>query len=125
MTSLDRLGVLQFYPPKTKCDNKYGWKYVPMHMIFDVRQHDLLHKAGIVVGGHVMDYTNHTTYSSTIKYVSLRLMLLIAVKNGLGLMSVDIGNSLCMDPCSENIWFYCGEEFVPRCGTLEVLKRDL
>ena len=26
ITALDRLGLLQFYPPKTKFENKYGWQ---------------------------------------------------------------------------------------------------
>ena len=82
MTALERLGVLQFYPPKTKFEKKDGWKYEPMHMILDAKQQYLLHKARLVVSGHVLDSTEHTTYSSTIKDVSMKLMLLIAVKAG-------------------------------------------
>ena len=63
-----------------------------MHIIFDVKQQDLRQKAMLLVGGHVVDYMEHITYSSTIKYVSVRLILLIAVKNGLVLMVVEIGN---------------------------------
>ena len=51
-----------------------------------------------MVSGHVVNFTEHTTYSSTIKDVSGRLMLLIAVNNGLGLMAGDIGNALCTAP---------------------------
>ena len=39
--ALERLVVLQLYPPKTKFEKKDGWKYAPMHMIFDVNQQDL------------------------------------------------------------------------------------
>ena len=92
MTSLERLGVFQLYPPKTKFEKKDGWKYASMHMIFDVNQQDLRHKARLVVGGHVVDSMENTTYLSTIKYVSVRLSLLISVKNGLGIMAGDIGN---------------------------------
>ena len=63
-----------------------------MHVVFDVKQQDLRHKARLVVCGHVVDSTEHTTYSSTIKYVSARLILLMAVNNGLGIMSGYIGN---------------------------------
>ena len=41
MTALENTDVFQFYPPKTKFENKYGWKYAPMHMLFDVKQKDL------------------------------------------------------------------------------------
>ena len=83
MTALERLGVLQFYPTKTKFDKKYGWQYTPMHMIFDMNQQDLGHKTGLVIGGHVVDSTEHTPYSSSIKDMSVIIMILIAVKNGL------------------------------------------
>ena len=48
MTS-EKLSLFQFYFPKTEFDNKYVWKYAPMHMIFDVDQKDLIHKARIVI----------------------------------------------------------------------------
>ena len=78
-----------------------------------------------MVVGHVMDSTLYTTYSPIIKDVSMILMLLIAVKNWLGLMSGDIGNLLCTSPCVEMFWSCCGVHFVPICGAVVVLKRDL
>ena len=65
-------------------------------MIFDVNQKDLRHKSWQVVGVHVVDYKEYTAYSYTIKYLLVRLILLIAVKNWLALMAGDIRNSLCM-----------------------------
>ena len=94
-------------------------------MIFDVNQPDLRHKARLVVSIHVVDYKDHTTYSSTIKYFSMRLILLIAVKNGLGLMDGDIVYALYMASYAENIWSYCGAEFGTRCGAVVVIKRTL
>ena len=61
-------------------------------MIFVVNQQDFIHKARLVIGGHVVGYNDYTIYSSTIKSVSVRLMILINVKNGLGLINGDIGN---------------------------------
>ena len=94
-------------------------------MIFNVKKQGLKHKARLVVSGHVVDSTEHTTYSSTIKYVSVRLMLLIDVNNGLGIMAVDIGNTLYTAPRDQNNWSCCGAEFGPRCGAVVVLKRAL
>ena len=62
ITALGRLGMFQFYLPKTKFENKYGWQYSLMHMFFDVKHKDLQHSARIVVSGHVVGYTEHTTY---------------------------------------------------------------
>ena len=67
MTALERLSLLQLSPPKIKFDKKDGWKYASMHIIFDVKQQDLRHKARIVVGGLVVDSKENTTYLSTIQ----------------------------------------------------------
>ena len=90
-------------------------------MIFDVRQQDLRHNARLVVGGNVLYSKEYTKYSFTFKYVSVRLIILIDVRNGLGIMNVDIGNALCMPPCAENI-FLAVVDFGPRCGAAVVLK---
>ena len=55
----------------------------------------------------------------------MRLMIFIAVKNGLGLMDGNIGNELCTSPCAYNIWSCYGAEFGFRCGKVVVLKWDL
>ena len=95
--------MLQFYPPKTKFKNKCGFQYAPMHMIFDLKQQDLRNKYGLVVGRHVVDYKDYTTYPSTTKYLSVILILLIAVNNGFRLMAGDIVNKFCTSPCAKNI----------------------
>ena len=56
-----------------------------------MKQKDLRHRARLVVGVHAVDSKEYITYSSTIKYVLLRLVLLIVVNNGLVLMAGDIG----------------------------------
>ena len=82
-------------------------------------------QARLVVGLHVVYSTEYTTYSPIIKDVSMILMLLIAVKSGLGLMDGDIGNLLFTSPCVEMFRSCCGVDFVPICGAVVVLKRDL
>ena len=39
--ALDRLGLFQLYPPKTKFEKKDGCQYAQMHIVFDVKQKDL------------------------------------------------------------------------------------
>ncbi len=67
MAGLERLKCFQFYGPNQKFSKNEGWQYAPIHMIFDVKQQDLRYKARLVVGGHVVDSSDHITYSSFIK----------------------------------------------------------
>ena len=55
MTELEKLSVFQLYPPKNNFEKKRGWQYAPMHMLFDVKQQDLQHKAMLMVGGHIIE----------------------------------------------------------------------
>ena len=94
-------------------------------MIFDINQQYLRYRTIIVVGGHVVDSLEHTTYSSIIEDIAVVLMLMIAVKNELGLMAGYIGNDFCTAPCAENTWSTCGQEISARFGYIVVLKRAL
>ena len=105
MSAWERLGVFQNYLPKKKIENNYAWQWAPMWMILDIKQQGLRHKSGIVIGGHVMEMSEHTTYSLKIKYISFRLMLMISVKKVFGLMTGDIISFFCTAPCTENIWY--------------------
>eukprot|EP00957_Ditylum_brightwellii_P178569 13602272-Ditylum_brightwellii.AAC.4 len=95
-----------------------------MQMILDVK-HGFRGMACFVVGGHVIDSTGHMAYSSTIKDLLVRLMLLIAVKHDLGLMAGNIGNAFCTVLCAEKIWSAVGDQFGNKKGSIVVLKRAL
>ena len=107
MYALDRLVVFQYYPPKTNFENTNGWKWAPMRMRFGIKQQYLRHKSRLFLGGYVLESSEDITYSLTIKGISVRLMVMIAVKYRLGLMSEDIGNAFCTAPFTENIWSTC------------------
>ena len=109
MSALERLGVFKYYPPKIKFEKNDGWKWAPIWMVFDIKQKYLRHKSSLVVKGHVVDSTEHTTYLSTIKDISVSLMLIITVKKVLVIMDGDIGNAFFAAPCAENIWSTCGQ----------------
>ena len=74
-----------------------------MQMIFDIKQQYLRHKEILVIVGHMVDSSEHTTYSSTTKDISIRSILMIAVINRLVLMAGGIGNYFCTAPWAENI----------------------
>eukprot|EP00957_Ditylum_brightwellii_P014194 1068347-Ditylum_brightwellii.AAC.1 len=85
--------------------------------------HDLCRKARFVDGGHVIDSSEHTAYSSTIKDILVRLMILVAAKYGLGMIYGDIGNAFCTAPCAEKIWSVAGEQFGEKKGAIVVLNQ--
>eukprot|EP00957_Ditylum_brightwellii_P014898 1123821-Ditylum_brightwellii.AAC.1 len=66
MSALDQLNVFKYHNPITVFLKDDGWQFAPMCMIFDIK-HNLRHKARFVGGGHVVDSSNHTTYSSTVQ----------------------------------------------------------
>ncbi len=57
-----------------------GYKWIPLHMIFDVKM-DFTRKARLVAGGHKMDPPSNITYSSVISRDSVRIAFLIAMLN--------------------------------------------
>eukprot|EP00957_Ditylum_brightwellii_P112823 8602007-Ditylum_brightwellii.AAC.1 len=93
MGALERLGVFQYHDAKTKFHQNDGWQYAPMHMVFDIK-YDLCMKARFIVEGHVIDSPEHTSYSSMIKDISVRLMMLVATKYRLGMISAGILKTL-------------------------------
>eukprot|EP00957_Ditylum_brightwellii_P193388 14725320-Ditylum_brightwellii.AAC.1 len=122
MSALDQLSVFKYHSLDKRFNKEEGRQYASMHMIFNIK-HDLRHKARFVVGGHVVDSSKHTTFSSTVQDIPVRLMLLIAVKNNLGMVSGDIGNAFCTAPCAKQIWSVAGDDFGPRKGSVVTLKR--
>eukprot|EP00957_Ditylum_brightwellii_P188406 14342877-Ditylum_brightwellii.AAC.1 len=85
MDALERLGLFQYHGAKTRFHQNDGWQYAPIHMIFDIK-HDPHRKARFVVGGYITASFELTPYSSTIKDISVRLMMLVAAKYGLGMI---------------------------------------
>eukprot|EP00957_Ditylum_brightwellii_P076968 5849536-Ditylum_brightwellii.AAC.1 len=64
MDALERLNVIEYYEAIKRFWKEEGWKFAPMQMIFDIKQ-DLCRKARFVVSGHVIDSSQHNTYSLT------------------------------------------------------------
>jgi len=69
-----------------------GSKWIPCHMIFDVKM-DFTRKARFVAGGHVTEPPTSITYSSVVARDSVRLAFMIAGLNNLNILSADIGNA--------------------------------
>ena len=66
MTALKKLKCFKFHPSNTKFSKSNGWQYCPLHMIFDIKQQDMRHKARLVAGGNVIDSSSYNTKSTTV-----------------------------------------------------------
>ena len=62
ISTLKRIGVLQYYPPNTRFENNDSWKWAPMLMIFGIKQQYLRQKERLLVRGHVVESSEHTIY---------------------------------------------------------------
>ena len=125
MNALDRLNAFIYHSPDTRFHKSDGWQYAPLRMIFDIKQEDLRHKARLVAGGHVVDSSHYTTFSSTIESLSVRLLRVIAIHHGLTLMTGDIGNAFVTAPCAEKIWTRAGPEFGDKAGSIIQIAKAL
>ena len=81
-------------------------------MIFTVKQ-DLRCKARLVIGGHVIDSTEHSGYSPVVKMTSMRLLNAVAKAQGLECLAGDVGNVYLNARTKEKIFTKCGLEFRP------------
>ena len=81
MTALNQASVFIYHPPSYKVNHQY--QYVPLRIIFDVKQEDLRRKARMVAGGHVVNSTMHQSYSSVVHTRTVRLLQTIAMNEGL------------------------------------------
>jgi hypothetical protein len=72
-------GTFEFLEPDS--DVPEGYQLAPLRMIFDVKS-DLRRKARLVIGGHKVDASGHTSYSSVVQLDSTRLLNVIAKAQG-------------------------------------------
>lgn len=89
-----------------------GSKWIPFHMIFDVKC-DFTRKARYVAGGHWTDTPTQLTYSSVLTRDSVRIGFLIAALNELDILAADIGNAYLQAPVREKVHTTAGPEFGP------------
>ena len=74
-----------------------------------MKQQDHRFKARLVVGGHVIDSSDYNTYSSKIKCISVRLMIMVLCQNNLEFHTGDVTNAFCTAPSPEKILAVCGQ----------------
>eukprot|EP00957_Ditylum_brightwellii_P155845 11863992-Ditylum_brightwellii.AAC.1 len=102
-----------------------GSKWIPCHMVFDVK-FDLTWKVRWVVGGHRNDPPKHLTYSTVVSRESVWLGFLIAALNNLDVLCADIGNVYINAKPREWVRTTVGEEFgVKNAGRIAIIVRAI
>ena len=79
-------------------------------MIFD-KMVDFKRNSRLVIGGHVVKSTEKEVYASTLKSVSARILIKIAVANNLDFMTGDIDNSYLITNTEEKMYTRAGADF--------------
>ena len=100
--------TFKFLDPGVQAPSDY--QFAPLRMIFDVKP-DGTSKARLVIGGHVVDSSEHSGYSSVVKLTSTRILNIIAKSHGLQCLAGDVGNAYLNAPTREKVFVRCGLEF--------------
>ena len=87
-----------------------GYKFAPLHMVFDVKPGGV-GKARFVAGGHVVDASSYPVYASVLKSENFRILLTIASDNKLQVVTGDIGGAYLNAPAKEKIYSKAAPEF--------------
>ena len=100
--------TFKFLDPKT--NPPAGYQFAPLRMVFAVKP-DGRRKARLVIGGHVVDSSEHSGYSSVVKLTSIRLLNIIAKNESLECLAGDVGNAYLHALTKEKVYVRCGLEF--------------
>jgi hypothetical protein len=80
-----------------------------MNIIFDVKQ-EFRREARLDAGGHLVDATYYNIYSSTVKWISVKVVHVIAHKQKLKQSFSDVGNSYINAFIKETVFIVAGPE---------------
>ena len=122
MGALIMHNCFDFKPPTFKPGSDY--QYAPLNMIFEVKN-DLRRKARLVVLGYKVDPRGLSTRATVVKGISVRLLSVIAHRDGLTELCGDIGNAFIQAKTKEKVYTRCGPEFGEREGAIALLARAL
>ena len=103
-----------------------GYELISDHLIFDVKLRENFRlKARYVAGGYTTSTPSTVTYSSVTSRDSVRLFLLLAALNDVGIQSVDVQNTFISALVLEKVWLVAGPEFGHEQGKNMIVTRVL
>ena len=99
--------AFDFLPANHQLDADY--KYLPCHLIFDVKM-DFTRKARFVADGHRVADPVHSTYAGVVSRESVRIAFTYAALLGLDVLAGDIQNAYLQALSSEKLYTIAGPE---------------
>jgi hypothetical protein len=93
-------------------------------IIYDVKQ-DLRQKARLVAGGHLVDPSDHSVYSSTVKGISVKLLHAIAHKADLSQLCGDVSLTFVNAFTNELVYSIAGPKFGKHEGKTVIIRKAL
>jgi hypothetical protein len=85
----------------------------------------LRRKAQLVAGGHMVDERGHSSYSTVIRFDSIRLLNVIAKAQGLKVLAGDVGNAYLNASTKEKVYTVCSPEFGFKLeGRITIIKKS-
>ena len=101
------------------------YQHARLEIVFDVKQ-DLRRKARLVVWGHLIDILDNSTYSSTVKSISVQMLFVIAHRTGMKCLFGDVGNAFINATTTEKMYTICGPEFGSEyVGQVAIIRKSL
>ncbi len=122
--TLVEMDCFEFKPSAYEDDLDDDFQRTTLNIIFDVKQ-DLRRKARMVAGGHLVEASEHDIYSSTVKGISVKLLHVIAHKQGLKQLCGDVGNAYINAYTNEKVYARAGPEFGTKEGSTVIIKKAL
>ena len=123
MAALIYHGCFKLQPPagfKPASD----YQFAPLQMVYDVKA-DLTRKARHVVMGNVVDPRGLSTRATVVKGIYVRLLNVIAHRDGLKMLCGDIGNAFIQATTREKIFTRCGPKFDDKSGCIAIIEKTL
>jgi hypothetical protein len=112
----------EFKSPDFKPSSDY--QYAPLSLVFEVKQ-DLRRKMRLVIMGNKVDSRGLSTRATVVKGISVRLLSIIAHRDGLTELCGDIGNAFIQAKTNEKIFTRCGPAFGDKEGCVALIVRAL
>ena len=101
-----------------------GHRYIPCHMVFDVK-YDLRRKARLVAGGHTTPDSTESAYSGVVSTRGVRTLIFLAELNEMELVAADVSNAYLLADTREQLYYTAGAEFGELAGSTLVMVKAL
>ena len=112
---MDKIKEMQSFIDHGKKDPPKGYKKITTHNIFDVK-YDGRKRARLVGGGHLTEAPDDVSFSGIALLKIVRVIISIAILNGLEICACDIGSGYLEAFTKEKLYTIAGPEFKELAG---------